>query len=90
MTIDSLNQVNQALMAENVNTKQQLGEVTGQKHALESQTAEQQALSAKGVKFQVYDGFGQDDLGIWNDPSGRVKLAWFLDADGNNLSLAQH
>jgi len=52
--------------------------------------ADVKALSAKGVKFQVYDGFGQDELGIWNDPSGRVKLAWFLDADGNNLSLAQH
>jgi len=48
VTIDSLNQVNQALMAENVNTKQQLGEVTGQKVALESKSAEQQALIAKG------------------------------------------
>jgi len=48
VTIDSLNQVNQALMAENVTTKQQLGEVTGQKEALESKTAEQQALIKKG------------------------------------------
>lgn len=48
VTIDSLNQVNQALMAENVNTKQQLGEVTGQKQALESRSAEQQALIDKG------------------------------------------
>jgi hypothetical protein len=48
VTIDSLNQLNQALMAENVNTKQQLGEVTGQKQALESKTAEQEALIAKG------------------------------------------
>ncbi len=48
VTIDSLNQVNQALMAENVTTKQQLGEVTGQKQALESKTAEQQALIDKG------------------------------------------
>ncbi len=52
--------------------------------------ADVKALAAKGVKFQVYEGFGQDELGIWNEPSGRVKLAWFLDADGNNLSLAQH
>lgn len=52
--------------------------------------ADVKALRAKGVKFEVYEGFGQDELGIWNDPSGRVKLAWFLDADGNNLSLAQH
>lgn len=48
VTIDSLNQVNQALMAENVDTKQQLGEVTGQKQALESKTAEQQELIRKG------------------------------------------
>ncbi|MBZ0206465.1 MAG: hypothetical protein K8H89_09075 [Flavobacteriales bacterium] len=48
VTIDSLNQVNQALMAENMTTKQQLGEVTGQKEALESKTAEQQALIKKG------------------------------------------
>lgn len=48
VTIDSLNQVNQALMAENVNTKQQLGEVTGQKQALESKSAEQQELINKG------------------------------------------
>lgn len=48
VTIDSLNQLNQALMVENVNTKQQLGEVTGQKQALESKSAEQQALIDKG------------------------------------------
>ncbi len=48
VTIDSLNQVNKALMAENVTTKQQLGEVTGQKQALESKSAEQQAVIAKG------------------------------------------
>lgn len=48
VTIDSLNQVNQALMAENVTTKQQLGEVTGQKQALETKSAEQQALIQKG------------------------------------------
>lgn len=48
VTIDSLNQVNQALMAENVDTKQQLGEVTGQKQALESKSAEQQEVIRKG------------------------------------------
>lgn len=48
VTIDSLNQLNQTLMAENINTKQQLGEVTGQKQALESKTMEQQALIDKG------------------------------------------
>ncbi len=48
VTIDSLNQVNKALMAENVTTKQQLGEVTGQKQALETKSAAQQALIDKG------------------------------------------
>jgi len=40
VTIDSLNQANQLLMAENVNITQELGEVTGQKQALESRTSE--------------------------------------------------
>ena len=52
--------------------------------------AEVKALTARGVKFQIYEGFGQDELGIWNAPDGRAKVAWFLDSDGNNLSLAQH
>jgi catechol 2,3-dioxygenase-like lactoylglutathione lyase family enzyme len=47
-----------------------------------------QALKAKGVIFNVYEGFGQDALGIWHAPSGD-KVAWFLDPDGNNLSLTQ-
>ncbi len=48
VTIDSLNQVNQELMAENATTKQQLGEVTGQKQALEARSAEQDAIIARG------------------------------------------
>lgn len=47
------------------------------------------ALKAKGVTFQVYDGFGQDADGIWASPDGGAKIAWFLDPDGNNLSLTQ-
>jgi catechol 2,3-dioxygenase-like lactoylglutathione lyase family enzyme len=47
------------------------------------------ALTAKGVKFNIYEGFGQDKLGIWNSPAGDAKVAWFLDPDGNNLSLTQ-
>jgi catechol 2,3-dioxygenase-like lactoylglutathione lyase family enzyme len=46
------------------------------------------ALKQKGVTFNVYEGFGQDALGIWTAPSGD-KVAWFLDPDGNNLSLTQ-
>jgi catechol 2,3-dioxygenase-like lactoylglutathione lyase family enzyme len=47
------------------------------------------ALKAKGVRFTIYDGMGQDELGVWSAPGGRAKVAWFLDPDGNNLSLTQ-
>lgn len=47
------------------------------------------ALQAKGVSFEVYEGFGQDALGIWSAPDGHAKIAWFLDPDGNNLSISQ-
>jgi catechol 2,3-dioxygenase-like lactoylglutathione lyase family enzyme len=47
------------------------------------------ALIAKSVKFTVYDGFGQDELGIWSAPGSGNRVAWFLDPDGNNLSLTQ-
>jgi pimeloyl-ACP methyl ester carboxylesterase/catechol 2,3-dioxygenase-like lactoylglutathione lyase family enzyme len=47
------------------------------------------ALKAKGVAFTVYPGFGQDELGIWTSPAGGARVAWFLDPDGNNLSLTQ-
>ncbi|HUD30019.1 MAG TPA: VOC family protein [Novosphingobium sp.] len=45
------------------------------------------SLRDKGVEFKVYDGFGQDDEGVWTAPGGGVKVAWFDDPDGNNLSL---
>lgn len=49
------------------------------------------ALTAKGVVFTRYPFFGdaQDAQGVWTAPGGD-KVAWFLDPDGNNLSLAQH
>jgi catechol 2,3-dioxygenase-like lactoylglutathione lyase family enzyme len=47
------------------------------------------ALTAKGVKFNIYEGFGQDTLGIWTAPGSTNKVAWFNDPDGNNLSLTQ-
>jgi hypothetical protein len=31
----------------------------------------------------------QDELGIWNSPSG-AKVAWFKDPDKNVLSLSYH
>jgi catechol 2,3-dioxygenase-like lactoylglutathione lyase family enzyme len=46
-------------------------------------------LKAKGVNFQVYEGFGQDELGIWSADDGHAKIGWFLDPDGNNLSVTE-
>lgn len=46
-------------------------------------------LGARGVKFTIYDGMGQDALGIWTAPDGASKVAFFNDPDGNGLSLTQ-
>ena len=45
-------------------------------------------LRAKGVTFEIYDGFGQDEEGVWAHAG--TQLAWFNDPEGNNLSVAQH
>jgi catechol 2,3-dioxygenase-like lactoylglutathione lyase family enzyme len=47
------------------------------------------ALRGKGVTFLIYEGFGQDELGIWTSPDGKAKVAWFKDPDGNMLSVTQ-
>lgn len=49
-----------------------------------------QGLKAKGVDCKIYEGFGQDELGLWTSPDGKTKLAWFADPEGNILSVAQH
>jgi catechol 2,3-dioxygenase-like lactoylglutathione lyase family enzyme len=49
-----------------------------------------QELNGKGVTMTIYEGFGQDALGVWTSPDGKAKVAWFTDPDGNVLSLAQH
>lgn len=46
-------------------------------------------LVQRGVSFTRYDGYGQDDLGIWSSPDGSSKMCWFADPDGNVLSLSQ-
>ena len=46
------------------------------------------SLMAKGVRFERYDGFSQDERAIWCSPSG-AEVAWFKDPDGNTLSLTQ-
>jgi catechol 2,3-dioxygenase-like lactoylglutathione lyase family enzyme len=45
-------------------------------------------LAERGVQFERYEGFGQDELGIWTAPSGD-QVAWFKDPDSNTLSLTQ-
>ena len=47
------------------------------------------ALNEKGITFSIYDGMGQDELGIWSAPDGKAKVAWFADPFGNLLSLSQ-
>lgn len=51
--------------------------------------ATSRALVERGVTFNIYPGFGQDDLGIWTSPDGRVRVNWFNDPEGNALSLTQ-
>ena len=46
------------------------------------------ALRDRGVKFEKYEFFTQDALGVWTAPSG-ARVAWFKDPDGNVLSLTQ-
>jgi catechol 2,3-dioxygenase-like lactoylglutathione lyase family enzyme len=48
-----------------------------------------QALTAKGETMTIYEGMGQDALGIWTAPDGAAKVAFFADSEGNVLSLAQ-
>lgn len=49
-----------------------------------------EALKARGVAMTIYEGMGQDPLGVWTSPDGATKLAWFPDPDGNVLMLSQH
>ncbi|MDF2732697.1 MAG: glyoxalase [Desertimonas sp.] len=45
-------------------------------------------LAARGVTFERYDGFGQDDKGIVRGPDG-PPIAWFTDPSGNILSVLE-
>jgi len=47
-----------------------------------------QELMNRGIQFRRYEGFGQDELGIWTSPNG-ARVAWFSDPDGNTLSLTE-
>jgi catechol 2,3-dioxygenase-like lactoylglutathione lyase family enzyme len=46
-------------------------------------------LERAGVRFERYEHFKQDDLGVWTSPTG-ARVAWFKDPDGNILSLSEH
>ena len=48
-----------------------------------------ETLRDRGATFTIYEGMGQDALGIWTAPDGRTKVAFFADPDGNVLSLSQ-
>ncbi len=41
------------------------------------------------VVFTSYDELAQDEHDAWTAPDG-TRVAWFVDPDGNVLSLAQH
>ena len=43
----------------------------------------------RSCALSLLQGHQQDEAGVWTAPGGD-KVAWFLDPDGNNLSLAQH
>jgi catechol 2,3-dioxygenase-like lactoylglutathione lyase family enzyme len=45
-------------------------------------------LSARGVTFERYDGFGQDERGISRLDEG-PPIAWFTDPAGNILAVLQ-
>ncbi len=45
------------------------------------------ALREKGVAFNIYPHFHQDELGILTVPGGTIRVAWFKDPDGNVLSV---
>ncbi|MCI0635530.1 MAG: VOC family protein [Actinobacteria bacterium] len=45
-------------------------------------------LTARGVRFERYDGFGQDERGI-AQPNGGPRIAWFTDPAGNILSVLE-
>ena len=44
-------------------------------------------LTARGVEFERYDGFDQDERGIFR--GGGPYIAWFTDPAGNVLSVLQ-
>jgi catechol 2,3-dioxygenase-like lactoylglutathione lyase family enzyme len=50
--------------------------------------SEMDALAARGIVFERFEGMPQDERGICTFPGGGM-VAWFNDPDGNLLSLTQ-
>jgi len=46
------------------------------------------ALTERGVRFERYDGFEQDERGIARDPRGPA-IAWFTDPAGNIIAVLE-
>lgn len=46
-------------------------------------------LNDRGVAMTIYPDMGQDELGIWTAPGATARVAFFVDPDGNVLSLTQ-
>jgi predicted enzyme related to lactoylglutathione lyase len=45
-------------------------------------------LTRRGVAFERYEGFGQDEKGISRNPDGPA-IAWFTDPAGNVLAVLE-
>jgi catechol 2,3-dioxygenase-like lactoylglutathione lyase family enzyme len=45
------------------------------------------ALASRGLRFERYDGFEQDDKGVFREQGPYI--AWFKDPSGNVLSVIQ-
>ena len=48
--------------------------------------SEMENLKSKGIEFEIYEGFDQDENGVLDMGDGRV--AWFTDPDGNTFAIA--
>jgi catechol 2,3-dioxygenase-like lactoylglutathione lyase family enzyme len=46
------------------------------------------ALRERGVVFERYPYFKQDENDVWTSPNG-AKVAWFKDPDGHTLSVSE-
>ncbi len=47
---------------------------------------EAQSLRDKGIEFEIYEGFDQDENGVMD--MGDAHVAWFTDPDGNIFAIA--